>query len=161
MRAAITFGTVDFPEIDLDEFRLNTPNIEGGRLDILAIDPINPQVRQVLDELWPDAFAHTIYATMWTTPHIDRTVVGDITLGLVISGDHYLFTGNGRRVGDLVPGTVFALCNKKTHGAYARDKSNRIPMVFATCEPEVDVRDWPTFCASVDQKIRDRQARLT
>jgi hypothetical protein len=159
MRSAITFGAVDVPEIDADELQViqrELPYLKG------CIDAwcIKPKTQQALEELWPDAFDHSLCATMWMGPHIDENVIGDITLGIIISGDHYLFTGNGRRVGDLVPGTVFALCNKKTHGAYARSKSNRIPLVFATCEPKVDVRDWPTFCASVEQKIRNRQAQL-
>lgn len=67
-----------------------------------------------------------LYATRWIGPHTDE-VPGDYTVGVILEGDHYLFTGSGRRVGELERGSVFFLNNKKLHGACARDKSRMNP----------------------------------
>jgi len=106
-----------------------------------------------LVSLYEYAPIYNIYVCMWLGPHRDE-VVGDITLGIILSGDHYLFTGNGRRVGDLVPGTVYALLNKKLHGAYPKDRNNPKPLIFAACEPRVSAENWETFCADMEAKIQ-------
>jgi hypothetical protein len=153
MRAAKTFGCVDVPEIDPDYLEKIKKDGIGGTISSW---PITPAVSNSLDMIYPSAYDHGIHSTLWIGPHTDDSVVGDITLGIIIAGDHYLFTGNGRRVGELVPGTVFALKNKKLHGAFARDMKNPTPLVFATCEPEVAVEDWVSFCLAIDKVIQDR-----
>jgi hypothetical protein len=91
---------------------------------------------------------------MWVGPHKDD-VVGEITLGVILFGDHYLFTGNSRRVGDLTPGTVYALLNRRMHGAYAKDMKNPTPLIFAACEPNVPVGGWRKFCDKVSKKLSE------
>ncbi len=68
-------------------------------------------------------------------------VLGDITLGAVLAGDHVLYTGRGREVGNLVPGTCFALCNKKLHGAKPRENKTKTKLVFATVDLTIDWHD--------------------
>lgn len=63
-------------------------------------------------------------------PHKDD-MVGDITIGLVISGDHELYTGLSKRTRfALKPGVVYMLSNKKMHGA-SRACENSERLVFA------------------------------
>lgn len=61
-------------------------------------------------------------------------VIGDVTIGAVLAGDHVLYTGNGREVGPLLPGTCFALCNKKLHGAKPRARNMKTKLVFAAVD---------------------------
>ncbi len=71
---------------------------------------------------WSCGYAH---------PHTDD-LLGDITIGLVISGDHELYTGLNKRTRiALKPGTVYMLSNKKMHGA-SRASENSDRLVFAT-----------------------------
>lgn len=63
-------------------------------------------------------------------PHIDD-VAYDYTVGLVLMGNHVLYTGTGRAVCDLRPGAVYMLNNKKLHGAKQHDDS---PLVFVTID---------------------------
>jgi len=116
----------------------------------------NFKEKAILSGLCHDVFGCTLNSALWAGPHTDP-VVGDITLGVIIEGDHYLFTGNGRRVGDLVPDTVYALRNKKTHGAFARDMKNPTPLVFMTCEPKVAEEDWASFCLAISKKVSEMQ----
>jgi len=122
---------------------------------IIAWDA-NFEEMEILRGLCPDISECMLASTMWANPHTDE-MIGDITLGVIIEGDHYLFTGNGRRVGDLVPGTVYALRNKKTHGAFARDMKNPTPLVFMTCEPKVAEEDWASFCLAISKKVSEMQ----
>ena len=64
-------------------------------------------------------------------PHRDE-VFGDYTLGVVYRGGGVLFTGNGRNVGVLRPGSVYFLNNKKLHGL--KKDPEQMPMVFATVD---------------------------
>lgn len=73
-------------------------------------------------EVWSCDYAH---------PHTDE-VVGDISIGLVISGDHEIYTGLGKRTRfALQPGVVYLLNNKRLHGA-SRVSQNGGPLVFAS-----------------------------
>jgi len=152
MRSAKLFGTIRPPKIDparLEEILAGSQGFRG----YASPWGIDPETRRPLDALWPKAMGHGLWSSLWLDPHTDD-VLGDITLGIIIKGDHYLYTGNGRRVGDLVPGTVFALCNKKKHGAYPRDSKNPSPLVFITCEPsDVEEEDWPQFCRAIAKKM--------
>jgi hypothetical protein len=152
MRSAVILGKVAVPEVEnLARLKKFAQQLKG------CVDEysICPDTQDALESLCGDAFHSSIYATMWIGPHRDD-VIGDITLGIVISGDHYLFTGNGRRVGDLVPGTVYALLNKKMHGAFPRDRKNPTPLIFAACEPNVPAEDWGSFCRTIEKAIQHR-----
>jgi len=145
MRSAAILGHVAVPKIE------NLPRIKefavplSGCVEACGFDILIP--------IFDDAYHFDLYATLWVGPHTDN-IVGDITLGVVIEGDHYLFTGNGRKVGDLAPGTVFALLNKKLHGAYANDMKNPKPLIFAACEPRVPAEDWRGFCSKVSMNLQ-------
>lgn len=65
-------------------------------------------------------------------PHRDEDVLGDYTLGIVYRGGGILFTGNGRNVGVLNPGSLYFLNNKKLHGL--KKDPEQMPMVFATVD---------------------------
>lgn len=65
-----------------------------------------------------------VIVTGWIGPHTDE-VPFDYTVGLVIEGDHQLYTGSGRFVCDLKPGTAYWLNNKKMHGAMRIDNYHR------------------------------------
>jgi hypothetical protein len=152
MRAAMVFGRIyDFPVSERARKIKKEATRDPGC--IVTCDA-SPEERAMLREICPDVFGVTLNSTLWAGPHTDD-VIGDITLGLIIEGDHYLFTGNGRRVGDLVPGTVYAILNKKTHGAFARDMKNPTPLVFISCEPRVAEEDWESFCLAM-QKMFER-----
>lgn len=154
MRAAKVFGCVDVPEVDteyLEKIKRHATQLDGFVERLI----LKPETSRSLEALCPDAFDYGLYATAWVGPHTDD-IIGDVTLGIVIAGDHYLFTGNGRRVGELVPGTVFALCNKKTHGAFPRDRKNQTPLVFVACEPKIAVEEWGPFCRAVEKAIQHR-----
>ena len=71
-----------------------------------------------------------VWSCDYAHPHKDD-MVGDITIGLVISGDHELYTGLNKRTRfALKPGTVYMLSNKKMHGA-SRASENSERLVFA------------------------------
>jgi hypothetical protein len=153
MRAAKVFGCVDVPEVDpayLENIKRDATKLDGFVERLI----LKPEARRSLEALCPDAFDYGLYATLWVDPHTDDEISGDVTLGIVIAGDHYLFTGNVRRVGDLVPGTVFALLNKKQHGAFPIDRNNPSPLVFAACEPNVAAEDWRSFCLSIEKAFK-------
>jgi hypothetical protein len=74
---------------------------------------------------------------VWFGPHKDY-VIGEVTIGLVLLGDHYLFVDDGDKIGDLLPGTMFAINNKNLHGAFCRENKEE-PLVFLTLDL---VCDW-------------------
>jgi hypothetical protein len=152
VRAAKIFGEIELPKIDY----LPRLQVAATYLEETCVEVFKPcsLVSEALESLYLDAPIYNLYISMWLGPHRDLDVVGDITLGIILSGDHYLFTGNGRRVGDLVPGTVYALLNKKLHGAYPKDRNNPKPLIFVACEPPVPAENWETFCADMDDKIK-------
>jgi hypothetical protein len=152
MRNATILGRVDVPVVDHDY--LEKIIDEGKNLHgLVKYFSISIEARLPLKSLYPNAYGFGLYATGWVGPHTDDGVTGDITLGIVIVGNHYLFTGNGRRVGDLVPGTVFALLNKKQHGAFQKYKNDTTPLVFAACEPDLAAEDWYLFCGDLTRAI--------
>ena len=152
MRNAKIFGRVYVPVVDKDY--LDRIIDEGKNLhNRVAYFVMSEKTRRALEYLYPNAYDFGLYATGWVGQHTDDGVTGDITFGIVIVGDHYLFTGNGRRVGDLVPGTVFALLNKKQHGAFPRGRKNPSPLVFAACEPCIAAEDWYLFCRDLERSI--------
>jgi hypothetical protein len=158
MRNATILGRVDIPVVDPDylERIVNAGTSLHNRVDCFVM---GAETRHSLESLCPNAYDFGLYVTGWVGPHTDDGVIGDITLGIVIAGDHYLFTGNGRRVSDLVPGTVFALLNKKYHGAFQRDKSNPTPLVFVACEPKVASEDWRSFCRDIEEVLSGKRRR--
>jgi hypothetical protein len=152
VRNAKIFGRIGVPVVDPGY--LEKVIYEGENLhNLVSYFVMSEKTRRPLESLYPNAYDYGLYATGWIGPHTDDGVTGDITFGIVIVGDHYLFTGNGRRVGDLVPGTVFALLNKKQHGAFKRDKSDPTPLVFIACEPDIAAEDWRKFCTEVSEKL--------
>jgi hypothetical protein len=157
MRNAKIFGRVDIPVVDKDYLERIVG--EGKNLhNRVASFVMSAETWRPLESLCPNACNFWLYATAWVGPHTDGDPC-DITLGIVIVGDHYLFTGNGRRVGDLVPGTVFALLNKKYHGAFQRDKSNPTPLVFVACEPDIAAEDWRAFCHDIEDVLSGTHRR--
>lgn len=74
-----------------------------------------------------------IYATLYAAPHVDETFY-DYTVGVVLAGDHVLYTGRGHPVCDLEPGVIYLLNNKRMHGAKPRDKRHPTPLVFITAD---------------------------
>ncbi len=54
-------------------------------------------------------------------PHKDEACQNH-TFGVVLRGNHQLFTGNYRPVGDLMAGSCYLLDNQKTHGAKPNEK---------------------------------------
>jgi hypothetical protein len=150
VRNAKIFGRVGVPVVDQDY--LEKVIYEVGNLhNCVKYFDMSEETRRPLESLYPNAYDFGLYATEWMGPHTDDGVTGDITLGIVIVGDHYLFTGNGRKVGDLVPGTMFALLNKKQHGAFQNDKKNTTPLVFIACEPDIAAEDWALFCRLLER----------
>jgi len=147
MRSAAILGQANIPKV-----RGLTHVKECARSLAGLVEICSPQCVPLFD----GEYLCDLYATLWVGPHKDE-VIGDVTLGIVIAGDHYLFTGNGRRVGDLVPGTVFALLNKRLHGAYARDMKKPKPLIFAACEPKVSAEDWRGFCADVVKNLKEKE----
>jgi len=154
MKTAKIFGRIDVPEVN--------PDWLGGVewLEEVA-EPITlrPEVHQLLEDLWPNTISRGLFATKWIGPHKEEGVVGDVTLGVVLAGDHYLITGNRRRVGDLVPGAVFALCNKELHGYLSRDKKNPTPLVLALSEPDVAAEEFDDFCSALEKRLADKENR--
>lgn len=74
--------------------------------------------------------AFDVYSCGYAVPHTDDSV-GDISIGLVISGNHQLYTGVNKRTRvRLEPGSVFLLNNKKLHGADCLSVQIE-PLVFA------------------------------
>ena len=111
--------------------------VEGGGLVYLGEDqgPVAELLRPYLDRVGARDAKPCWWACEYALPHKDEGVVGDVTIGVVFAGDHVLFTGRGRAVGRLVPGSVFVLDNKRLHGA--RKASEDAPaLLFAT----VDIR---------------------
>jgi hypothetical protein len=150
MRNAIIFGNISIPKIrGLSQIRKAAKTLDG------LVEEFYPQdaAYRILQPICADAFHYNLCATLWLGPHTDDDIIGDITVGVIIEGDHYMFTGNGRKVGDLVSGTVFALLNKKLHGAYPLDRKNIKPLIFATCEPKVPVEDWRRFCSEMKKSL--------
>ena len=153
LRTAKILGRIDLPKIDQDY--LDQIIEEGTNLhNYIKSYVIEPEIRNLLESLCQNVYDFGFYATTWIGPHIDEGVIGDISLGIIITGDHFLFTGNGRRIGDLVPGTVFTLMNKKTHGALQKDKNSRIPLIFAVCEPYIAIEEWKYFCYDLEKKLK-------
>jgi hypothetical protein len=152
MRAAMVFGRISVPVSTKHRSRRIKKESTRDPGRIVTWDA-SPEERAMLRELCPDVFGCALNSALWAGPHTDE-VIGDITLGVIIEGDHYLFTGNGRRVGDLIPGTVYALLNKKLHGAFARDMKNPTPLVFITCEPKVAEEDWASFCIAIGKVLK-------
>jgi len=68
-----------------------------------------------------------LHSCLWVGPHTD-SVIGDITVGLVLQGNHYLFVDDGVEIGNLRPGSLFVLNNKTMHWAFCRDGQE--PLVF-------------------------------
>jgi hypothetical protein len=155
MRNAKIFGRVDIPVIDKDYLE-RIVNIGKNLHNIIDDFFIGEETSRPLKSLYPNAYDYGLYATGWLEPHTDDGLPGDITFGIVIVGDHYLFTGNGRRVGDLVPGAAFALLNKKLHGAFQNDKKNTTPLVFIACEPKIASEDWRSFCRDLEEVLSDK-----
>lgn len=67
--------------------------------------------------------AHLHFDAQWNTfitkvavPHKDDAFA-DYTFGVVLRGNHQLFTGNYHPVGSLTAGSCYLLNNKKVHGA--------------------------------------------
>lgn len=90
-------------------------------------------VTPVMDDIHP-LFATTgrrwqLYSTQWVGPHLDDSA-HEYTIGVVLSGSHWLFTGRGRKVGALERGTVYVLHNRSLHGASRRMNSDA-PLIFA------------------------------
>jgi len=150
MRSAVILGQVAVPEIkNLQQIKELAMPLKGC-VELCDLDHAAFDLSPIIKEACPC----DLYATLWLGPHTDN-IVGDVTVGVIIAGDHYLFTGNGRKVGDLVPGTVYALLNKKMHGAYARDMKNPTPLIFAACEPNVPAEDWREFCAKASKHLHE------
>lgn len=72
-----------------------------------------------------------VYATRWVGPHTD-SVGADYTLGIVLEGNHTLFTGTGRTVGRLSRGSVYWLKNTSLHGA--RSNGTESTLIFAAID---------------------------
>ena len=78
----------------------------------------------------PSSKSFEVYSFDYAYPHTDE-VLGDITIGLVISGDHELYTGLNKRTRiELKPGVVYMLSNKKMHDA-SRASENSERLFFA------------------------------
>lgn len=88
--------------------------------------------------------SYGLHSCAWVGPHEDATI-GDLTIGLVLHGSHYLFVDDGVKVGDLLPGTLYALNNKTLHGAFCRE-GQETPLVFLTLDL---VCDWDDAKASL------------
>jgi hypothetical protein len=151
MSTAKVLGQVPLPQIDpnlLEQLR------KKAKFDGIAAKPATREIVKLLGDLFPDAYDIGLYSTLGVSPHTDDAAVGEITLGVVIEGNHYLFVEDDEQeVGELVPGTVFALQNKKIHGAYARDKENPTPLVFVACDPNLMAKNWRSFCNKIGKAI--------
>ncbi len=74
--------------------------------------------------------AFDVYSCGYAYPHTDDAI-GDISIGLVVSGNHMLYTGLNKRTRvHLETGSVFLLNNKKVHGADCLSVQIE-PLVFA------------------------------
>lgn len=95
--------------------------------------PSNYQVDEILKE-FPLNFNQRwgLFCTRLAEPHQDSALY-DYTIGFVITGNHHLFTGRNKLVGDLTAGTCYLLENRKTHGAKPRETASPDDLLlFAT-----------------------------
>jgi len=85
------------------------------------------------DLMLPNEDDFSVFSCGSALIHTD-TVIEDITIGVVMQGNHELYAGPRKRTRvPLVPGTVFLLNNKALHGADCL--SNTIEsLVFATID---------------------------
>lgn len=120
-----------------------------GLIEFVEIMPTDKEIRTEISA-WFRAFlgggANLSFEQSSTCVTVDSgahrdDVLGDVTLGAVLAGDHVLYTGRGREIGHLVPGTCFALCNKKLHGAKPRENNAKTKLVFATVDLTIDWHD--------------------
>jgi hypothetical protein len=150
MSTAKVLGHVPLPQIDpdlLEQLR------KKARFDEIAAKPATRELVKLLETLCSDVYDLGLYSTLGVSPHTDDATASDITMGIIIEGDHYLFVEGEEKVGDLVPGAVFVLQNKKIHGAYARDKENPTPLVFIACDPNLEDKKWRSFCKKINKAI--------
>ena len=127
MRSAQIIGKIDPREIEkrlppdwVDLVAASETDGQGFVERLTSIEDWNPHPLQAINS--------ALYMTRSIGPHTDD-VLGDYTLGLVLRGDHTLFTGNGRHVGRLERGSVYLLENKRLHGAHGESL-----LVFVACD---------------------------
>jgi hypothetical protein len=112
--------------------------MKEAKADDIVPAPISLSLLNVMLRLHPESYNAGLYATLGVNEHTDDSVPLDITLGVVLHGDHVLFGANEEHVGNLVDGSVFILNNKKPHAAYPRDFNDIKPLVFIACDLDVD-----------------------
>lgn len=150
MRSAQYITSISKDELDrvIDALDLR-PLIDREEVSDIPLDPLldgdDTMLRCVGPILLPGGHwngAHHVDLGMWSCmfapPHRDSTI-HNYTAGLVLRGNHYLFTGHGRKVCDLKPGTVYLLNNKRMHGAYPNPGNDaHDPLVFIALDFSAD-----------------------
>lgn len=124
MRSAVIFD-FKLPDVLLNEL-LESHNLRseiadyaeklesGGVIDFVyqsaEFDAVMQKAQLFFDTPWGT------FITESAMPHKDDAF-DDYTFGVVLRGNHQLFTGNYRPVGGLTAGSCYLLNNKKVHGA--------------------------------------------
>jgi len=111
--------------------------------DLLHHTPLR---RDIIQQIKDKGFS--VYAAQWAKPHIDQELPNNVTFGIVLRGDHVLTTGIGSVVGDLLPGTVYVLNNKKHHGAKKRTPQTTEPLIVATSDLNIPYTFPEIFCTT-------------
>ncbi len=139
MRSAVVIARIDRSLLDFPVFELG-PKDGHGRNIILresisdkeaasiqaALHRTNLR-RSLIDQLKQVSFS--ICGTRFAIQHTDN-LVDNVTIKIILQGNHVLCTGNGRFISELFPGTVYLLDNKKHHGTKPRSRHSLEPLIF-------------------------------
>ncbi len=85
----------------------------------------SPEINAIMREFTGFEKARwNVFITENAAPHKDETCENH-TFGIILKGNHQLFTGNYRPVGDLIAGSCYLLNNQKMHGAKPNEKAEK------------------------------------
>jgi hypothetical protein len=150
MSATVLDAKLKLPKVDEEVLsRLMSMAV----VDDVASTQIPQELNLVLSSLHPEFYNAGLYATLGVCEHTDDSAPCDITLGVVLSGDHVLYEEGGRQVGELVEGSIFILHNKRPHAAHARNVNNVKSLVFIACDLNVKDEDFDTVCEEIYLKL--------
>jgi hypothetical protein len=148
MNAIVFDAELSLPKVDP---KVLSRLMNEAKFDDIVPAPISHSLLNVILQLHPESYNAGLYASLGVSEHTDDSVPFDITLGVVLSGDHVLYEKDWKRVGNLADGSVFVLNNKMPHAAYARNNTPGKPLVFIACDLNVD--DFDVVCEVINTKL--------
>ena len=148
MNAVVLDAKLKLPKVDE---AVLAQLVSKATFDDVAATIIPQELIAVIRGLHEQTYMAGLYATLGVSEHTDDSAPCDITLGVVLSGDHVLCGEGGVPLGHLVDGSVFILKNKLPHAAYPSDRDTEKPLVFIACDLDVD--DFDVVCAEIHKKL--------